>query len=84
MKISDYLIVSKKTITAYNKTCESVLEKYDISQVSFDILMFLTNNPEYVTAQDISEIKGDLYIRLVEPSGIEPLTSCVQGRRSPS
>ena len=58
MKISDYLIISKKTITAYNKTCESVLEKYDISQVSFDILMFLTNNPEYVTAQDISEIKG--------------------------
>ena len=58
MKISDYLIISKKTITAYNKTCESLLEKYDISQVSFDILMFLTNNPEYVTAQDISEIKG--------------------------
>ena len=58
MKISDYLIISKKTITAYNKTCESVLKKYDIPQVSFDILMFLTNNPEYVTAQDISEIKG--------------------------
>ena len=36
MKISDHLIISKKTITAYNKTCESVLEKYDISQVSFD------------------------------------------------
>ena len=58
MKVSDYLIISKKTITAYNKTCKSVLEKYNISQVSFDILMFLTNNPEYVTAQDISEIKG--------------------------
>ena len=58
MKVSDYLIISKKTITAYNKTCKSVLEKYYISQVSFDILMFLTNNPEYVTAQDISEIKG--------------------------
>ena len=58
MKISDYLIISKKSITAYNKTCEPVLAKYDIPQVSFDILMFLTNNPEYVTAQDISEIKG--------------------------
>ena len=58
MKVSDYLIISKKTITAYNKTCKSVLEKYNLSQVSFDILMFLTNNPEYVTAQDISEIKG--------------------------
>ena len=58
MKISDYLIISKKSITAYNKTCEPLLAKYGIPQVSFDILMFLTNNPEYVTAQDISEIKG--------------------------
>lgn len=58
MKLSDYLIISKKTITAYNKTCEPLLVKYDIPQVSFDILMFLTNNPEYVTAQDISEMKG--------------------------
>ena len=58
MKLSDYLIISKKSIIAYNKSCESLLAKYDIPQVSFDILMFLTNNPEYVTAQDISEIKG--------------------------
>ena len=58
MKASDYLIISKKTICAYNKMCSPILEKYDIPQVSFDILMFLTNNPEYVTAQDISEIKG--------------------------
>lgn len=58
MKLSDYLIISKKTITAYNKICEPLLVKYDIPQVSFDILMFLTNNPEYVTAQDISEMKG--------------------------
>lgn len=58
MKVSDYLIISKKSIAAYNKMCEPVLIKYDIPLVSFDILMFLTNNPEYVTAQDISEIKG--------------------------
>lgn len=58
MKASDYLITSNKTICAYNKLCSPILEKHDISQVSFDILMFLTNNPEYVTAQDISEVKG--------------------------
>ena len=29
---------------------------------------------------DIGRAQADL----VEPSGIEPLTSCVQGRRSPS
>ena len=58
MKAADYLIISKKTLCAYNKMCIPILEKHDLSQVSFDILMFLTNNPEYVTAQDISDIKG--------------------------
>ena len=37
--------------------CEPVLLKYDIPQVSFDILMFLSNNPEFCTAQEISEIR---------------------------
>ena len=58
MKAMDYIMVSRKTLIAYNKMCEPILEKYDLPQVSFDILMFLTNNPEYKTAQDVSEIRG--------------------------
>ena len=58
MKATEYLMLSRKTLSAYTKVCEPLLEKYDLPQVSFDILMFLTNNPEYKTAQDISEMRG--------------------------
>ena len=58
MKVMEYLMISRKTLTAYNKMCQPLLEKYNLPQVSFDILMFLTNNPEYKTAQDVSEIRG--------------------------
>ena len=58
MKASDYWMISKNTLHAYNKMCAPVLAKYDLPQVSFDILMFLANHPEFKTAQDISERKG--------------------------
>ena len=38
--------------------CEPVLHAFDIPQVSFDILMFLNNNPELCTAQQISEFRN--------------------------
>lgn len=49
---------SRNLISAYHKMCEAVLEEFDLQQVSFDILMFLANNPEYTTAQEISEIRS--------------------------
>ena len=58
MKATEYLMISRKTLSAYTKVCEPLLVKYDLPQVSFDIIMFLANNPEYKTAQDISEIRG--------------------------
>ena len=58
MRISDYLAMTKDTMSAYNRMCEPVLLKYDIPQVSFDILLFLENNPEFCTAQEISEVRG--------------------------
>lgn len=44
-------------MNVYNQMCKPVLLKYDIPQTSFDILMFLANNPEFCTAQEISEIR---------------------------
>ena len=58
MRISDYLTLTRDTMNAYNRMCEPILIQYDIPQVSFDILMFLTNHPDFCTAQDISEIRG--------------------------
>lgn len=52
-----FLSLSEKILFAYNKSCEQVLDQFNISQTSFDILMFLHNNPEFVTAQDISDIR---------------------------
>ncbi|HJJ78251.1 MAG TPA: MarR family winged helix-turn-helix transcriptional regulator [Methanocorpusculum sp.] len=57
MNTSSFLAISQKILHAYNKLCEPLLAEYDIPQVSFDILMFLTNNPKYVTAQEISEMR---------------------------
>lgn len=52
-----FLTVSRKILHAYTKQCEEILKKYDLPQISFDILMFLCNNPEYCTAQEICEMR---------------------------
>ena len=58
MKPTMIISVSQKILHAYNRSCEPLLRKFDLPQVSFDILMFLTNNPEYSTAQEISEYRN--------------------------
>jgi len=58
MRIADYLAMTKDTMSAYNRMCAPVLLNYGIPQMSFDILMFLENNPEFCTAQEISEVRG--------------------------
>lgn len=57
MTINPVFQTSQKIIHAYKHMCAPVLEEFNLPQVSFDILMFLTNNPEYSTAQEISEIR---------------------------
>ena len=58
MRIADYLAMTKDTMSAYSRMCAPVLLNYGIPQISFDILMFLENNPELCTAQEISEVRG--------------------------
>ena len=58
MRIADYLAMTKNTMSAYSRMCAPVLLNYGIPQMSFDILMFLENNPEFCTAQEISEVRG--------------------------
>lgn len=57
MRINSISQASQKIIYAYNYLCDPILAEFDLPQVSFDILMFLANNPEYSTAQEISEIR---------------------------
>lgn len=57
MQISNLIATFQNALHAYTKMCEAVLAEFNIPQVSFDILMFLNNNPEYCTAQEISEVR---------------------------
>lgn len=47
-----------KTITAYYETLtRSVCDKYQLTQMEYDILMFLYSNPQYHTAADIVNVR---------------------------
>lgn len=47
-----------KTITCYyEKLTKSVCDQYELTQMEYDILMFLYNNPQYRTAADIVKVR---------------------------
>ena len=54
----DLIFISTKTMKAYEAFCQPVRKKFQLNQTSFDVLMFLANNPKYNTARDICEIRG--------------------------
>lgn len=57
MQASSFISSIQNALHAYTKMCEPVLGEFNIPQVSYDILMFLHNNPEFCTAQEISKIR---------------------------
>lgn len=54
----DFISTSTKAMKAYESFCQPLCKKFQLSQTSFDVLMFLANNPEFNTARDICEIRG--------------------------
>lgn len=46
-----------KMAHAYSVMCKPLCQKMKLPQTSFDILMFLSNNPQYKTARDIVEVR---------------------------
>ena len=47
-----------KTITSYYELLSGeVCDRYELTQMEYDILMFLHNNPQHNTAADIVKIK---------------------------
>ncbi len=58
MNISILLSFTARIQRAYEVMCRSVLDEFGISKTSFDILMFLSNNPDYCTANEISARKN--------------------------
>ena len=49
---------NKKVLTSFYSQCvKPVCDRFQLTQMEFDILMFLTNNPEYDTASEIVRIR---------------------------
>ena len=46
-----------KISLAYSAMCKPLCHQINLPQTAFDILMFLSNNPEFTTARDIVEIR---------------------------
>lgn len=53
MNVSSLLTFTHKVDAAYTAACHSALNAFGLSRTSFDILMFLNNNPDHYTARDI-------------------------------
>jgi MarR family transcriptional regulator for hemolysin len=51
------IIWAKSTKRLYEKLCEPICKKYNISQLELDVIAFLENNPKYDTASDIVEMR---------------------------
>mgnify|MGYP002728256302 FL=1 len=48
---------ANKMAHAYSVMCKPLCQKMKLPQTAFDILMFLSNNPQYKTARDIVEVR---------------------------
>lgn len=49
--------IYRKISLAYSAVCKPLCKEFNLPQTSFDILMFLGNNPACKTASDIVEIR---------------------------
>lgn len=49
--------IARSVLQSYNAKCKPLCREIGIPQTAFDILMFLTNNPELDTARDIVECR---------------------------
>ena len=50
---TNFIVMSHYALSAYTKICRPVCQKYDISQTSLDILVFLADNKGIDTAKEI-------------------------------
>lgn len=55
---TNFIVMSHYALSAYTKVCRPVCQKYDISQTSLDILVFLADNKGLDTAKDICANTG--------------------------
>ena len=49
--------LTRKILTGYDQVCATFCREQGIARTSFDILLFLANNPDYNTARDIVQVR---------------------------
>lgn len=52
------IALAHNALSVYSDVCKPACKELGIPQTAFDILMFLTNNPNFNTAKDISTYSG--------------------------
>ena len=62
IKLSEIMLFSDHFVQAYEKMFQLLCREFQIPQTAFDILMFLSNNPQYHTASDI------VHLRKIKPN----------------
>ena len=58
MKNIKSILLLRDLVDSYEAACKPICRSIKLSKTAFDILVFLTNNPEYDTAKDISKYRG--------------------------
>ena len=58
MEFQNYLAFMKKSETVYQRFCQNVIRDWDLNATSFQVIMFLANNPQYNTARDVCRMRG--------------------------
>ena len=58
MKCRNNVTIFRSFIEAYEHFCKPLCRELAMPQMAFDILMFLSNNPEFCTAKEISQQRG--------------------------
>ncbi len=58
MNISSMFAFTCRIQRAYDVLSQPVMHEFELSKTSFDILMFLGNNPNHYTAKEISVIRN--------------------------
>lgn len=48
----------KKSDAVYQRFCQSVIRDWGLNPTSFQVIMFLANNPQYNTARDLCRMRG--------------------------
>ena len=64
--------LTRKILTGYDQVCADFCREQEIARTSFDILLFLANNPAYNTARDIVQVrhlKANLVSIHLDPPG---------------